>query len=102
MHSVGIDIGKRQHVAAICRAGQRTADKPVLRFSADRAGLADLEDVLAAGAAHTYAAVRHLVIGDAELGLASWTLYDHDFTLSRVLHLPDKEMSSRNSGEVTP
>jgi transposase len=43
MHSVGIDIGKRQHVAAICRQGQRTADKPVLRFSSDRAGLADLE-----------------------------------------------------------
>src|SRR5438132_1498454 len=42
MHSVGIDIGKRQHVAAICRQGERTADKPVLRFSADRAGLADL------------------------------------------------------------
>ncbi len=47
MHSVGIDIGKRQHVAAICRAGQRTADKPVLRFGADRAGLADLERWLA-------------------------------------------------------
>jgi len=38
MHSVGIDIGKRQHVAAICRQGQRTADKAVLKFSADRAG----------------------------------------------------------------
>lgn len=43
MHSVGIDIGKRQHVAAICRAGQRVADKPVLRFSADRTGFAQLE-----------------------------------------------------------
>ena len=43
MHSVGIDIGKRQHVAAICRQGQRTADKPVLRFSSDRAGFVDLE-----------------------------------------------------------
>lgn len=43
MHSVGIDIGKRQHVAAICRDGQRTADKAVLRFSADRAGLGELE-----------------------------------------------------------
>jgi len=43
MHSVGIDIGKRQHVAAICRAGQRTADKPVLRFSGDRAGFIELE-----------------------------------------------------------
>jgi transposase len=47
MHSVGIDIGKRQHVAAICRAGQRTADKAVLRFSSDRAGLRDLERWLA-------------------------------------------------------
>ena len=47
MHSVGIDIGKRQHVAAICRQGQRTADKAVLRFSADRAGLGDLERWLA-------------------------------------------------------
>jgi transposase len=47
MHSVGIDIGKRQHVAAICRQGQRTADKPVLRFSADRAGLAEFERWLA-------------------------------------------------------
>ena len=46
MHSVGIDIGKRQHVAAICRDGQRVADKPVLRFSADRAGLRDLEQWL--------------------------------------------------------
>ncbi len=47
MHSVGIDIGKHQHVAAICRDGQRTADKPVLRFGADRAGLADLQRWLA-------------------------------------------------------
>lgn len=47
MHSVGIDIGKRQHVAAICRQGQRAADKPVLRFSSDRAGLAELERWLA-------------------------------------------------------
>jgi len=43
MHSVGIDIGKRQHVAAICRQGERVADKPVLRFAADRAGLGELE-----------------------------------------------------------
>jgi transposase len=47
MHSVGIDIGKRQHVAAICRRGQRVADKPVLRFSSDRAGLTELERWLA-------------------------------------------------------
>jgi transposase len=47
VHSVGIDIGKHQHVAAICRQGQRVADKPVLRFSSDRAGLAELEGWLA-------------------------------------------------------
>jgi transposase len=46
MHSVGIDIGKRQHVAAICRQGQRKADKPVLRFSSDRSGLLELEQWL--------------------------------------------------------
>jgi transposase len=43
MHSVGIDIGKHQHVAAICREGERIADKPVLRFGADRAGLVLLQ-----------------------------------------------------------
>ena len=43
MHSVGIDIGKHQHVAAICREGERTADKAILRFGADRVGLHDLE-----------------------------------------------------------
>jgi transposase len=43
MHSVGIDIGKRQHVAAICRQGERSADKTVLRFGADRAGFVLLE-----------------------------------------------------------
>ena len=47
MHSVGIDIGKHQHVAAICRAGERMADKVVLRFGADRAGFIDLERWLA-------------------------------------------------------
>ena len=46
MHSVGIDIGKRQHVAAICRDGQRTADKAILRFGSDRAGLVALEQWL--------------------------------------------------------
>ena len=42
MHSVGIDIGTRQHVAAICRQGERTADKPVLRFGGDSAGFLEL------------------------------------------------------------
>ena len=46
MHSVGIDIGKRHHVAAVCRDGQRTADKAILRFTSDRAGLAALEQWL--------------------------------------------------------
>ena len=43
MHSIGIDIGKRQHVAAICRDGTRSADKAVLRFASDRVGLSELE-----------------------------------------------------------
>lgn len=42
MNTVGIDIGKRQHVAAVCRADQLEADRKVLRFSADRSGLAEL------------------------------------------------------------
>jgi transposase len=42
MAVLGIDIGKRQHVAAICRTGERSAQKAVLRFRADRAGLAEL------------------------------------------------------------
>ena len=40
MNSVGIDIGKRQHVAAVCRADRLEAERKVLRFGADRAGLA--------------------------------------------------------------
>ena len=46
MHSIGIDIGKRQHVAAICRDGTRTAEKAILRFGSDRAGLTALEQWL--------------------------------------------------------
>ncbi len=42
MNSVGIDIGKRQHVAAVCRADRLEAERKVLRFSADRAGLREL------------------------------------------------------------
>jgi len=42
MTSVGIDIGKRQHVAAVCRDGERVAQKAVLRFGADRAGFLEL------------------------------------------------------------
>lgn len=43
MASIGIDIGKRQHVAAVCRDGTRVADKAVLRFASDRSGLVQLE-----------------------------------------------------------
>jgi transposase len=47
MQTIGIDVGKRQHIAAICHQGEREARKAVLRFSADRAGLGQLEDWLA-------------------------------------------------------
>jgi transposase len=47
MTSVGIDIGKRQHVAAVCRDGERVAQKAVLRFGADRAGFLELAQWLA-------------------------------------------------------
>ena len=43
MQTIGIDVGKRQHIAAICHQGEREARKTVFRFSADRAGLASLE-----------------------------------------------------------
>lgn len=42
MHSIGIDIGKRQHVAAVCRSGERIAERRILRFGADRSGLEEL------------------------------------------------------------
>jgi len=42
MATIGIDIGKRQHIAAIHHDGEREARKAVLRFGADRAGLASL------------------------------------------------------------
>jgi transposase len=44
---IGIDIGKRQHVAAVCRDGERVAHKTVLRFSSDRHGLLELQAWLA-------------------------------------------------------
>src|SRR3989442_11311621 len=43
MATIGIDIGKRQHIAAIHQDGEREARRAVLRFSADRAGLAELQ-----------------------------------------------------------
>ena len=42
MQTIGIDVGKRQHIAAICHEGEREARKAVLRFGSDRAGLAEL------------------------------------------------------------
>lgn len=47
MNTVGIDIGKRQHVAAVCHAGELEAERRVLRFGADRAGFRDLAAWLA-------------------------------------------------------
>jgi len=42
MATIGIDVGKRQHIAAIQYDGEREARKTVLRFGTDRAGLAEL------------------------------------------------------------
>ncbi len=42
MHTIGIDVGKRQHIAAIHREGEREARRAVLRFGADRSGFAEL------------------------------------------------------------
>jgi transposase len=42
MQTIGIDVGKRQHIAAICHEGEREARRGVLRFGADRSGFADL------------------------------------------------------------
>ena len=42
MNAIGIDIGKRRHVAAICRQGQSTAERALLRFSSDRTGFDEL------------------------------------------------------------
>jgi len=47
MATIGIDVGKRQHIAAIHRDGEGEARKAVLRFGADRAGLAELSAWLA-------------------------------------------------------
>ena len=47
MHTVGIDVGKHQHIAAIHHHGEREARRAVLRFGADRSGLAELSAWLA-------------------------------------------------------
>lgn len=43
MHTLGIDVGKRQHIAAICHEGEREARRTVFRFASDRAGFAELQ-----------------------------------------------------------
>lgn len=40
---VGIDVGAYKHAAAVCRAGEREADKKVLRYEATRRGFRDLD-----------------------------------------------------------
>jgi transposase len=47
MQTIGIDVGKHQHIAAICHEGEREARRSVLRFRSDRQGLAELERWLA-------------------------------------------------------
>jgi transposase len=47
MATIGIDVGKHQHIAAIHREGEREARRAVLRFGADRQGLAELTSWLA-------------------------------------------------------
>jgi transposase len=49
MATIGIDVGKRQHTAAICHEGEREARRAVLRFASDRAGFTELEHWLARG-----------------------------------------------------
>ena len=40
---VGIDVGAYKHAAAICRAGERVAEKRVLRYEATRRGFQELD-----------------------------------------------------------
>src|ERR1035437_4149004 len=43
MSVVGIDIGRAQHVVAVCRDGTSEADRGVLRMSSRRGGFDDLD-----------------------------------------------------------
>ena len=43
MATIGIDVGKREHIAAIHREGEPNARRTILHFRADRTGLAQLE-----------------------------------------------------------
>jgi transposase len=47
MNVVGIDIGAARHVAAICRAREREAERAVLRISSRRAGFDQLDGWMA-------------------------------------------------------
>ena len=47
MNTIGIDIGKRVHVAAVCQAGKLEAERRILRFGADRSGFRELTSWLA-------------------------------------------------------
>lgn len=40
---VGIDVGAYKHAAAVCKPGEREAERGVFRLSADRAGFKELE-----------------------------------------------------------
>jgi len=40
---VGIDVGEYKHAAAVCRSGEREAERAVFRLSANRAGFDGLE-----------------------------------------------------------
>lgn len=40
---VGIDVGAYKHAAAVCREGERSADKKVLRYDATRPGFNELD-----------------------------------------------------------
>ena len=40
---VGIDVGAYKHAAAVCRSGEREAERGVLRVSADRSGFDELD-----------------------------------------------------------
>ena len=40
---VGIDVGACKHAAAVCRVGEREAEKKVLRYDATRRGFDELD-----------------------------------------------------------
>lgn len=40
---VGIDVGAYKHAVAVCRSGEREAERGVFRLSADRSGFNELD-----------------------------------------------------------